>query len=803
MKRVNNDSIHRIALELSLKPFGQQDRLSYEACAQRVIGAWRPLLEAAAEVSFMLWVADGSEILEWCGDFTQPLEWARYIGFCNAERNAYAQAHHNPSRNAILFTPKPRKMSYQDLRAIITALRTTGAELLKKPISIGATFDPGPEFAESPFKYNLHPEIIVPKRVSGRPTFPMVDATATLHADPRVYAAYPQGIPEGEPFALFLGKQLTAFCHNLGFDYVWLSNGFGFSPVAWDYLGPAFDGESFYPQERALSLECFKQAWENLHSGNPEIPMEVRGSNFAAGMDIAKDGVDFNWLYDTGYIRLPPPNSPWGALNFDFGLELAGFLSRAVRSPKNEYLFRFYPNDPWFWQNPWTDVFYGQAYDIYIPLATSILNGDGKVTTPSTINILTGDTEYGDTDPLTGVQVASHIRTALNDRPDDVGLLTWIYPFEEYHRLAESGADGQAEVFFGDWFVRSLINHGLPVATAATPQAFDAFLVQCQNNPRTILLLPTIAAHTQQEANRLLSWLTKDIPAILYGPAASLHPIIQELLNIKIAPLISGQLTLKTTEGLTIGNLLHDPVASSGGIAAQFMSDNARNESTKQIFLVSTEGTQRAYCVSKSVNGTTLTWLRGTNYFHTRPDKQYLALKPKPHPSTYVDAGRLGVDILKTLGYMIHIQLESSTQNSDALILFSRHDNAWFLSGYAAAPAGMVKLRFPEGAPVFHATHTRIEDSTSHYPLARVMHYECRIFVQQKSGVVGCDTRARDEHHQELTLRIIGLQEAGVTFYPPHNLPVTCEYGGHRHRFDGGNRSITLSGISGNLSIYW
>ena len=158
-----------------------------------------------------------------------------------------------------------------------------------------------------------------------------------------------------------------------------------------------------------------------------------------------------------------------------------------------EYLFRYYPNDPWFWQNPWTDIFYGQAYDIYMPLATSVINSAGEITTPSTINFLTGDTEYGETDPLTGVQVAAHIRTALNDRPDNVGLITWIYPFEEYHRLAATGAAGQAEVFFGDWFVRSAINNGLPVATVGTPEAFDVLLSKRCAVPQTIAFLPTAA----------------------------------------------------------------------------------------------------------------------------------------------------------------------------------------------------------------------------------------------------------------------------------------------------------------------
>jgi hypothetical protein len=196
-------------------------------------------------------------------------------------------------------------------------------------------------------------------------------------------------------------------------------------------------------------------------------------------------------------------------------------------------------------------------------------------------------------------------------------------------------------------------------------------------------------------------------------------------------------------------------------------------------------------------------WLRGTNYFETRPDKHNLALKPKPHPSTYVDAGYLGAEILNALGYTIQVQPESSTQNSEALMLFSRHDNAWFLSGYAASPAGMVALGFPQGAPVFHATYTRIENGVSHYPLTRTMHHECRVFVQQASGVVGCDPQARDENHYELTLHITGLLEASVTFYPPTNFSVTFEYENHRHTFTKGKQRITVADISGNLNIYW
>jgi len=824
MERTNDDRVQRIALELSLKPFGRGDGRSYAACAQHVITAWRPLLEAATEVSFMLWVADGSEILEWQGDLAQPLEWARYIGFCNQARDAYVGNHHPPSRGAILYADDVRELQYADLRAIIDALRTTGAAMLERPITVGATFDPGPEFADSPFKYERHREIIVPQRIGGRPTFPMADAAAALHADARPYAAYPGGIPEGEPFARFLGRQIVAYCQDLGFDYVWLSNGFGFSPVAWDYLGPGFDGERFLPAARAERLQRFRRAWDVLYEANPTVPMEVRGSNFAAGMDIAKDGVDFAWLYERAYVRLPPPNSPWGALNADYGLEIAGFLSRVAKRPQRDYLFRFYPNDPWFWQNPWTDVFYGRPYDVDVPLATNVVDGDGTLLTPSTINILTGDTEFGETDSLTGVQVAAAIRTALADRPDDVGLVTWVYPFDAYHRLAEESAAGQAEVFFGDWYVRSAINHGLPVASVATPEAFDALLARRHAAPETVVTMPTAAVHEQTDAARLFGWLARGVPAILYGPASSLHASVLERLGLTLDEPLSGALTLvrepalarsaefdaggataggavSGSPGASAGVIIHDPVGSGGGIAARFVGHGAGpRAATLRYSAVSPDG-KRAYCVSAhGGDQAALTWIRGTNSFETRPDTVGLALKPKPRDARTFDAGTLPAAILADLGYRIDV---AGDVPGAALLLFSRHDNAWLLSGYAAAPVGCVRLKFPDGAPLFHATYARIEEGAACYPLARSMRHECRVFVRQGNGVVGCDPAPRDEHHHTLTLRVTGLDNATVTFLPPAGAGVTFESAAGTTRFAAGGSRIVQSGLSGELVIRW
>jgi hypothetical protein len=94
-----------------------------------------------------------------------------------------------------------------------------------KPVRAGATFDPGPEFAKSDFKYVKHPEICVGESM-GRKS--MVCSYALLNADDNRYAGFPDGIPQDTAMGTFLGRQAQIFMDDLGFDYLWLSNGFGF-----------------------------------------------------------------------------------------------------------------------------------------------------------------------------------------------------------------------------------------------------------------------------------------------------------------------------------------------------------------------------------------------------------------------------------------------------------------------------------------------------------------------------------------------------------------------------------------------
>ena len=69
----------------------------------------------------------------------------------------------------------------------------------------------------------------------------LVCCYATLNADKESYAA-PGRIPQGTPRALC--RQSQHFLKDLGFDYIWFSNGFGW-PETWKTTGPMFDGKTF------------------------------------------------------------------------------------------------------------------------------------------------------------------------------------------------------------------------------------------------------------------------------------------------------------------------------------------------------------------------------------------------------------------------------------------------------------------------------------------------------------------------------------------------------------------------------
>ena len=72
-----------VTLELSLKPFKQTDEVYIQKVCAQIFEQWRPLLKNRKSISIMLWVGDGSEILDYAGNLDDVFEWARFVGTAN------------------------------------------------------------------------------------------------------------------------------------------------------------------------------------------------------------------------------------------------------------------------------------------------------------------------------------------------------------------------------------------------------------------------------------------------------------------------------------------------------------------------------------------------------------------------------------------------------------------------------------------------------------------------------------------------------------------------------------------------
>ena len=72
-----------VTLEMSLKPFKKTDREYVRGVCRELFSSWRALLLGREEISVMLWVGDGSEILDYSGELDSSFEWAYYLGTAN------------------------------------------------------------------------------------------------------------------------------------------------------------------------------------------------------------------------------------------------------------------------------------------------------------------------------------------------------------------------------------------------------------------------------------------------------------------------------------------------------------------------------------------------------------------------------------------------------------------------------------------------------------------------------------------------------------------------------------------------
>ncbi len=656
-----------VTLEMSLKPFKQTDERYVRAVCARVFEQWRPLLKDRKSVSVMLWVGDGSELLDYGGDLQKAFEWCRFIGTANLpmlEDGAPRETslHHRKQE----YTPNAPVMTYAVLRCIVTCLKEEGKKAFPQAtVRVGETFDIGPEFAVSDFKYRRHTEITSGATLD---RFGFVDATAVLHADDYRYAAYPDGIPEGTPFGTFLGKQAEVFLRDMGFDYLWLSNGLGFSADPWDKTGKIFDGERYYPEKLAKTKANVFAFWQRFRA-ECSFPLETRGTNNSVGIDYASDGVPLHAIYTADLDITAPPNSPWAALNDNYGLEIMGHMTRVCELPSERFPFRYYVHDPWWVNSPWYDRYDGSPCDIYLPMAISRINAAGEVETANSLNILTVDNSFGDMPDACVNEPLPHLLKAEKDAADAVAPLVWVYPMREY-TTAEDGELLQ-EMMLGDRCICDAINDGLPLCCVVSTDNFLCHGKELYRNSVLISPVPEEPAVLQHLSNA-------GVGVILYGTQAKLATLPDGFPCVRFA--IDGE-----------GTSLREALAPFG---------------------------YRLTFVKKD---------------------------PSAKPPT------MGI---------------------------ARRDNAWFFSVYNANTTTETHLHFPKGAPILCGTETALESGASTYRFGRGEHRECRIFIEQKDGVISCREAPPVNARFRRAIKLTGLSDATVRLFPEAGCPASVSVAG-------------------------
>ncbi|THF76674.1 C45 family peptidase [Cohnella fermenti] len=816
--------LRRITLEMSLKPFTSLEPEAIERVCGEAIRQWLPLIGLSEAASVLLWTADGSEILEWDGDSGRELEWAKYIGFANEWTFSHITKGKDDPKTAIVYRDDPVAMTYADLRTIVGTLKRVATERYGLRLEVGATFDAGPEFAYSDFKYKRHPEInraeLGGSFVALKADYTVVCPWAKLNGDQTRYAAYPEGIPDGTPFGEFLGKQCSSFLPAMGFDYIWFSNGFALSYFPWTYLGANYNGSRLgIADQKELSAKVLS-FWDCFKRECPEYRTEIRGTNFGTGMDLAKDGIPLRELYRRGYLEYPPPNSPWGALNYDFGLEMAGYLSRIAVLPGDIYPYRFYPNDPWFWQNPWTDLYDREPHDIYCPLSAARINEQGELEPPRIIELLTIDTERGELPEDTALEVSAHIRRALKDFPDAPGLLTWIYPFDELHEAAAAGSERAGDVFFHDWFARDAINEGLPLNTVISSEAFRRLTSADEDALRGTIAVSSTGWLEGDEARRIARFVQRGGKALLYGPVRD--ATLRKLLNLNAAPPLSGECELVVelpgdrVKGAAkeFPTLLHREDISSGGLGETCAEPPDPFTNVRAI--ARQGGESRAFALSRARpewNGGIVAWIRGSLPYR---DAGVTHL-PVRQEGGYADTAALARSLLRDFGYAIR-QEKRAAESPSALLFVSRKDNGFVLAGCKQDTSVKLSLRFPDGVPVPIGQTTEAGPGEAEYAANRTFRDECRVFVDQaEPSLVGCrelsavPTDIKRFLHNLTTrkLTVSNLRNARIAIYPPLQAladgRVEVKLGERSLALAGARQGdkLVLGGLTGTIEITW
>lgn len=808
-------NFNNITLEVSLKPFKKNDKAYIREVAKEMFVQWHSMLRHADTVSVMLWTSDGSEILDYKGVMTQPLEWARYMGNPNTDHEVNSGPKElSIHERAYLYLDNPPKFTYGDLKFIVQVLKEEGRKVAGKPIRVGETFDPGPEFAKSDFKYKKHREILGGSAM-GHNT--MVSCYSVLNADSESYAGFPKGIPANTPFGTFLGRQAKHFLKDMGFDFIWMSNGFGFGVEGWSSTGALFDGKSFNQAKLEDTKTKIADFWKYFRAENPTIQIQTRGTNLSTGTDLARDGVNLKAIYKDKNI-LPPPNSPWAALDGDFGLELVGYMSRMAELPDERFLFRFYTHDPWWLNSPWLDRYGREPHDIYLPMSVSRINKKGEVKIPSHLSFLSIDDTYGNMPTQVPDEVTPHILKARYDAPTAPGPLVWVYPFDEYHEWAYNYKDRLPEIYYGDWLIRQAINNSFPLNTVISTGSFQNVIKEKPGFFKESVLVTTVPDAGSQMEKALINFVTNGGKIMVYGPANHAGQAFLDLLNLMNTTPVEGDFKISTNySGDVMATnypdiIQHSALFSGGGIATKVANTN--DKSTKILAQMTLPKESRDVMWVRELpewKGGKVVYIRGTNSSKFNGGK---LLNPD-NPSQLFTGPLLLRYALEEFGINCVIEKENPSVKNPVLTI-SRSNNAFIFSGYNPNSTITNRFKFPQGAPLLLGLETKLDKGNSVYTLPTSWNRECRIFVEQNDGIVSYKELHSGVKDIDKRFQVTGLKNATVRVYPGDGITkekfealVNAGYPWKKGRVEVKEgdekfgKHFVVEGITGSLTVAW
>ncbi|MCE5259160.1 MAG: hypothetical protein LLG44_08900 [Chloroflexi bacterium] len=713
---------------------------------------WRPLIERAQSISVGLTIGNGEHIYRWTGNLDDEFEWDHYKG------------HNNQQYAHFSFDPIPLRpfkenwfhFTYRDLQLIIRVIKQTAQDMFGLPLTIGSLCEPGPEFCESLFRYVWHPEVV---SFMGGGHGVSIDYKSTLHADTRQYGAYPCGIPEGEPFGRFLGKQVAHFSRVMDIQNISFSNGLGFGTYPWNLVGRNFDGTHFGLASYTELAADILDFWLMYKNEAPVQKVSAQGSNWPVGIDLAAKGVPLKDLYDRRLLDFPLGYTVSVFFDDSVGFAMAANMSRIAHAPNWD--LSFYLHDPWYPQNPWEDFPYDRnAFDLYAPASISLIGAEGELIKPYAFGTFMHD-ENANLQPETVRSFMPHLETALDHLADQVGPLTWLYPFQEYHSLMAACPEQADTLWFGDAFTAKAIDAGLPLNSVVSTE-YLAKALETGVLDGTILYTPVPPASASYW-KPLTRWIDNGGQVMFYGPLNHADQALLDLLGLQLSTPLEGELDFSwkrmdlVPKPVRSGRQLlkHAATTSAGGVCEVLQSGAG---STVLATVAKGEDT-RVYALSTRQGK--VSWCRGTTPFEITGG-QWIA---NHDISKYVNGARLPRLVLAAMGWQID-HLYQTPEQRDPQGFISRHRNAFIMNGYKPDNTVEYALKFPDGAPIFTGDDTLLIDGRAHYHLDKSYRKECRVFVQQQSGRIQC-RKTLNHEFSESEIAINGLQDAQVTLYLP------------------------------------